>query len=135
MQKYGEVALTASKKERKYLLRLYWFTVEFGLINTHRGIRCYGGGILSSKRETIYALESHVPERRPFNALDALRTPYRIDILQTIYYVIEDFSEIYQLMESNIMEVIHKAMALGEFEPTFPLIDHEKKLQHKDVSC
>ncbi|MHA7841384.1 MAG: phenylalanine 4-monooxygenase [Gammaproteobacteria bacterium] len=135
MQKYGEVALKANKEERKYLLRLYWFTVEFGLIQTEKGQRCYGGGILSSKKETIYALESDIPERRPFNALDALRTPYRIDILQTIYYVIEDFSAIYQLMEGNIMELVHAAMALGEFQPTFPLSDDDTKPQHTDVSC
>lgn len=135
MQKYGEVALGANKEERKYLLRLYWFTVEFGLINTAEGLRCYGGGILSSAKETLYALESDIPERRPFIALDALRTPYRIDILQNIYYVIEDFSAIYQLMDSNILALIHEAMALGEFAPTFPLSDDDTKPQHKDVSC
>ncbi len=62
---YGRLGLAASKEERVYLARLYWFTVEFGLIDTPQGMRIYGGGILSSIGETEHAL-SDVPQRQPF---------------------------------------------------------------------
>jgi phenylalanine-4-hydroxylase len=56
MQTYGKLALVAKQEHRKFLARLFWFTVEFGLIKTESGIKCYGGGILSSKDETVYAV-------------------------------------------------------------------------------
>ncbi|MCG8433731.1 MAG: phenylalanine 4-monooxygenase, partial [Gammaproteobacteria bacterium] len=64
---YGKLGLKASKEERVMLARVYWLTVEFGLIDTPRGLRIYGAGILSSKGETEYALDSDTPERRPFD--------------------------------------------------------------------
>ena len=106
-QKYGEIALNSTAEERKYLARLYWFTVEFGLINTKNGIKIYGGGILSSKNETIYATDSKKPKRVPFSVLDCLRTPYRIDILQPIYFVIDDFNELFELVTIDIHHYIH----------------------------
>ena len=63
---YGRLGLAASKEERVYLARLYWLTVEFGLVETIQGLRIYGGGILSSYGETCYALESDKPLREPF---------------------------------------------------------------------
>ena len=129
-QKYGEIALKATPEQRLFLGRLYWFTVEFGLIKTDAGNRIYGGGILSSKEETIYSLESTIPERRAFgNGLDALRTPYRIDMLQTIYYVIESFDCLYKLLENDILGLITEAQSLGEFEPTFPPVDGGPEMQ------
>src|SRR3546814_20131252 len=77
--------------------RLFWFTVEFGLIATEEGIRIYGAGIASSAGETPYAVESDRPERRPFDALTVFRTPYRIDIFQTVYYVIDRARQLYDL--------------------------------------
>jgi len=120
MQKYGEIALNANEQDRNYLARLYWFTVEFGLIQTSKGLRVYGGGILSSKEETIYSVESDKPIRKPLaDGLDALRTPYRIDILQPIYYVIDSYQNIYDIMQNDILGLIHKAQDLGDFEPLF----------------
>ena len=117
---YGAAGVKASKAERVFLARLYWFTVEFGLINTPEGLRIYGGGIASSPGETLYALESDKPERRPFKVMDVLRTPYRIDIYQPIYYVIESPDVLYDLAQMDLIGLIHQAMELGEFEPTFP---------------
>ena len=74
---YGKLGLAASKQDRVYLARLYWFTIEFGLLKTEKGLRIYGGGILSSPGETTYALGSDIPERKPFDALDVLRTVLR----------------------------------------------------------
>jgi len=119
MQKYGEIALKAAEADRELLARLFWFTVEFGLIKTDAGIRCYGGGILSSKNETIYALESPVPQRKVFDAVDVLRTPYRIDIMQNIYYVINSYADLYELLNTDLSKTIQQARELGEFPPSF----------------
>ncbi|MBU3022260.1 phenylalanine 4-monooxygenase [Aestuariibacter sp. A3R04] len=116
---YGKLGLAASKEDRIYLARLYWFTVEFGLVNTPAGTRIYGGGILSSPGETLEALESQVPVRVPMNTLDALRTPYRIDIMQPLYYVLSDFDDLFTMAESDIMGLVKHARKLGLFEPLF----------------
>lgn len=118
-QKYGQLGLNATPKERAYLARLYWFTVEFGLLNTKDGLRIYGGGILSSPKETLYALGNE-PGRYDFDVLDALRTPYRIDIVQPIYYVLDDLQQLQQLTEMDLMAKVHQAIELGLFEPRFP---------------
>lgn len=117
---YGKAGVNASKSERVFLARLYWFTVEFGLIDTTGGIRIYGGGIASSPGETVYAVENPEPIRRPFDPLDALRTPYRIDVYQSVYYVLNDMNDLFELAEQDLLGLIRKARALGEFEPTFP---------------
>lgn len=119
MQCYGELALKASPEERRHLARLYWFTVEFGLIQAKEGLRIYGGGILSSKGETTYCLEDSKVIRKPFDIIDALRTPYRVDIMQPIYFVIQDFSDLYQLTEVDLLAKIHMAQELGEYPPAF----------------
>jgi len=117
-QKYGELGLNQSPTIQKLLARFYWFTAEFGLIKTPQGLRCYGG-VLSSIGETVYALESPKPKREPFNALNMLRTPYRIDTFQPIYYYIDSYEQIYQVVNKNFIGLIHQAKSLGEFEPLF----------------
>jgi phenylalanine-4-hydroxylase len=121
MQKYGELALDKTAEEQELLARLYWFTVEFGLMHTKKGLRCYGGGILSSPKETPYSIDSDIPARKPLTVLDVLRTPYRIDILQTVYFCINDFQELCDLAKRDLMHEIKRAQELGEFEPTFSL--------------
>jgi len=123
---YGLLGLKATPQQRAYLARLYWLTVEFGLIDTPRGERIYGGGILSSYAETLYCLQGEGgaagpggPIRRPFRVLDALRTPYRIDILQPIYYVIEGLQTLYQLTRIDLMAEVAKAQRRGLFQPLF----------------
>lgn len=108
---YGRLGLNATHKERVLLARLYWFTIEFGLIQTSSGLRVYGGGILSSKNETVYSLESDIPERRAFDVLNALRTPYRIDVMQPIYFVLNNFSTLYQLIELDLIKLIRQVIA------------------------
>ena len=117
---YGLAGLSANKREKMFIARLYWFTVEFGLLNTKNGLRTYGGGINSSPGETIYALESDIPERRPFDPISALRTPYRIDIYQTVYYVLNELDELFELAKADLLGMIRIAQSLGEFSPTFP---------------
>lgn len=121
VENYGKLGLAASKQERVYLARVFWFTVEFGLIQqTNDDLKIYGAGILSSTEETVYSLESDKPVRKPFDLMTALRTPYRIDILQTTYFVIKQFEDIYNVMDSNIIGHIHQAIELGDFQANFP---------------
>ena len=119
-QAYGEYGLKASKEDRTMLARLYWFTVEFGLINTGQGLRAYGAGIISSPGEAVYAIESEVPQRKPFDPVDALRTPYRIDIYQTVYFVIDSLDDLFSLAQQDLFALIAEARRLGMHAPTFP---------------
>ena len=117
---YGKLGLHATAQERVLLARLFWFTIEFGLINTSKGLRAYGGGILSSINETVYCLESGLPQRQPFDALTALRTSYRIDVIQPIYFVLNSFDELYRLIDIDLMALIRQAENLGEYAPLHP---------------
>ncbi|GGF72777.1 phenylalanine 4-monooxygenase [Alteromonas lipolytica] len=116
---YGKLGLKASKEERVFLARLYWFTVEFGLVKQRGELRILGGGILSSPRETRYALESAAAVRHPLNVLDALRTPYRIDILQPLYYVLDSFDQLMDMANMDVMPLVDEARQLGLVEPLF----------------
>ena len=78
-----------------FLARLYWYTVEFGLIRTPEGLRIYGSGIVSSKGESIYALESNKPRRLPFDLMRIMQTDYRIDDFQDIYFVIDSYEQLF----------------------------------------
>ena len=117
---YGQLGLAASKEDRVYLARMYWFTVEFGLLQKPGGaLGIYGGGILSSIGETDYAYHSPLPKRQRFVLSDALRTPYRIDIMQPLYYVLEDLRELFELTQMDLMAEVQKAKALGLHAPLF----------------
>lgn len=118
-QVYGELSMKANDEERDMLARLYWFTVEFGLINTKKGLRTYGGGILSSKSETPYSVQSSIPLRRPLNVIDVFRTPYLIYILQPIYYVIDSFDDLFKLTEMDLIGMAHEAKRLGMYAPLY----------------
>ncbi len=118
-ESYGKRALAAPEEDRIMYLRLYWFTVEFGLIQTAKGLKIYGGGILSSKEETLYALESETPKREPFDLISILRTPYKINILQPIYYVLQNYEQFYDIMSSDIPLLIKEARKLGMFPPLY----------------
>ena len=120
---YGKAGLAANKRDHAMLARLFWFTVEFGLINTPKGLRSYGAGIVSSPGELEYALHSDIPERRPFDPIAALRTPYRIDIFQTVYYTLDSFDTLFELAQQDLGALIAEARRLGMFEPTYPVKD------------
>jgi phenylalanine-4-hydroxylase len=120
MQRYGELGVGASRLNRAMLARLYWFTIEFGLIETSKGARIYGGGILSSISETSYALESNKPVRKPFNLLEILRTPYRIDIMQSVYFMINSYNELYDLVNQELFSTMKQARELGMLKANFP---------------
>ncbi|MFY8326203.1 phenylalanine 4-monooxygenase [Pseudoalteromonas sp. ZZD1] len=117
--KYGQLGYAAEKKDRVYLARMYWFTVEFGLMQTEDGLRIYGGGILSSPGETQYVY-SDTPEINPMNVLDVLRTPYRIDIMQPLYYTINSIHDLFDISQLDIMAIVEQAKELGLHDPKFP---------------
>src|SRR4051812_16141237 len=89
MQAYGEGGLRALNLGQLHnLARLYWYTVEFGLLETPQGLRIYGAGIVSSHAESIFALDDASPNRLGFDLERTMRTPYRIDDFQQAYFVI-----------------------------------------------
>ena len=101
MQAYGLGGVKAhgiGEEALVNLTRLYWYTVEFGLIRQEDGLRIYGSGIVSSKGESIHCLESDAPNRIGFDLERIMRTRYRIDTFQKTYFVIDSFE---QLMEAT----------------------------------
>ena len=119
MEKFGHIALSIKPEDRRHLFRLFWFTVEFGLMHSDQGIRAYGGGILSSIGETQYCL-TEKSIKKPFDVLSCLRTPYRVDIMQPLYYVIESFEQLYLMLNNDINHLIQMAKTLGNFTPLYP---------------
>ncbi|MBC8028208.1 MAG: phenylalanine 4-monooxygenase [Steroidobacteraceae bacterium] len=96
IQAYGAIGAHAqSPAALKMLARLYWYTVEFGLVATSRGLRAYGAGILSSSGETIYATRATGPARIRFDLDRVLRTNYLIDSYQKTYFVLHDIEELF----------------------------------------
>jgi phenylalanine-4-hydroxylase len=96
LQEYGKGGLKALKLDGlQYLARLYWYTVEFGLIQTPQGLRAYGAGILSSGGEIEYCLTSPSPHRIPLDVERVMRTLYKIDSYQETYFVIRDFQQLF----------------------------------------
>ncbi|KGY06972.1 phenylalanine 4-monooxygenase [Vibrio sinaloensis] len=118
-QTYGMLGKEASAKERVYLARLYWFTVEFGLVRENGQLKIYGGGILSSPGETNYALKDAKPLRESFDIHTVLRTPYRIDIMQPEYFVLDDIEQLYKLSKMDLMFHVKQAMKAGLLPPLF----------------
>jgi phenylalanine-4-hydroxylase len=116
---YAVYVLSRPESDWALLQRLFWFTVEFGLINTKQGLRIYGGGILSSISETVYSIESSLAMRALFDPLVVFRTPYRIDKLQPIYFVIENYVQLYNSVTDNLDQFIKQARMLGEYPPLF----------------
>ena len=87
------------------LTRLYWYTVEFGLIREDDGLRIYGSGILSSKGESIHCLESPAPNRIGLNLQRIMRTRYRIDSFQKTYFVIDSFEQLMNATEPDFLPI------------------------------
>jgi phenylalanine-4-hydroxylase len=102
MQAYGAGGLKASRLQAcEYLARLYWYTVEFGLIATPSGLRAYGAGLLSSSAELRYSVFSPEPQRLGFELTRIMRTRYKIDSYQASYFVIESFRQLIAATEPD----------------------------------
>jgi phenylalanine-4-hydroxylase len=118
MQAYGEGGLKALRLGGlDRLARLYWYTVEFGLIATAEGLRVYGAGILSSRGETLYALEDARPHRLPFDLMRIMRTRFRIDDFQQCYFVIDSFAQLFDATRPDFTPLYAALDALPDIDP------------------
>jgi len=114
MQAYGQGGLRALKHDcLKNLARLYWYTVEFGLMKTDDGMKIYGAGIVSSRTESVFAIESASPNRLHFGLERVMHTDYRIDDFQQVYFAIDSFKE--------LLDVTYQ-----DFGPLYEKMSHDK---------
>jgi len=127
MQAYGQGGLRAlTFNSLPNLARLYWYTVEFGLLQTEQGLRIYGAGLVSSRTETVFALSSDSPNRIGFDLKRVMRTLYRIDDFQQVYFVIPslqylldittktDFAPLYQKL-AKLPDIAIEAIEPSDF--------------------
>ena len=129
MQAYGAGGVRAStfgSEPLANLTRLYWYTVEFGLINTPQGLRIYGAGILSSKGESIHALEAAAPNRIGFDVKRVMRTRYRIDTFQKSYFVIDSFDDLFKATVDPDFGPIYYDLKGAESIPAGDVLDSDR---------
>jgi phenylalanine-4-hydroxylase len=119
MQAYGEGGLKASRLGACELLsRLYWYTVEFGLIAGPEGLRAYGAGILSSAGELRHSVRSAEPQRLGFDLERIMRTRYKIDSYQATYFVIDSFEQLFGATAPDFAPIYQRVAQQGELEAT-----------------
>ena len=118
MQAYGVGGLRARNLGMlTNLARVYWYTVEFGLIKQSEGLRIYGSGIASSYTETFFALDDASPNRIRFDVERVMRTQYRIDDFQETYFVIDGFEDLLNLAKIDFGPVYQRIKGQPEFQP------------------
>lgn len=106
MEAYGKGGLRALKYDcLKNLARLYWYTVEFGLMNTEAGPKIYGAGIMSSRTESVFSIENPSPNRLHFDLERVMQTDYRIDDFQQVYFAIESFEELFEATQQDFAPI------------------------------
>lgn len=118
MQAYGKGGLKALRLgvlER--LARVYWYTVEFGLVEEPAGLRIYGSGIVSSRSESLFCLDDPSPHRLSFDLRRVLRTRYRIDDFQECYFAIRGFDELLELAEIDFVPIYGEVAGLPDIAP------------------
>ena len=121
MQEYGKGGLKAHRLDACELLsRLYWYTIEFGLIRQRAGLRAYGAGILSSPGELRYAVESPEPQRLPLDLERVMRTRYKIDSFQQTYFVIESIQELFDKTAPDFTPLYQRVQAMQELAANAP---------------
>jgi len=112
MVEYGKGGQRANGMgQLKNLARLYWYTVEFGLMQTVEGLRIYGAGIVSSASESLFSLESASPNRIMFDMERVMRTLYRIDDFQQVYFVIPSLDELLRVTLQDFAPVYARLAA------------------------
>ena len=116
VQRYGQGGLKAHGLGAcEMLSRLYWYTIEFGLIRQPDGLRAYGAGILSSSGELPYAVRSPEPQRLPLQLERTMRTRYKIDSFQQTYFVIDSFDQLFDMTAPDFTPVYERLKAQPEF--------------------
>ena len=99
------------------LARVYWYTVEFGLVQQRDGLRIYGAGIASSATESVFALDDPSPNRVRFDLARVMRTHYRIDDFQETYFVVGNLDELLALAKIDFGPIYQNVLGQGEFTP------------------
>ena len=118
IQAYGVGGLRAKQLGTlDNLARVYWYTVEFGLIEQANGLRIYGAGIASSRTESVFCLEDASPNRIRFDLARVMRTRYRIDDFQESYFVIRHLDELLQLASVDFKPIYDQVRGQPEYEP------------------
>lgn len=118
LQAYGAGGLKAHGLGAcEALSRLYWYTIEFGLVRQSDGLRAYGAGILSSPGELVYALESSEPRRLALSVLRAMRTRYKIDSFQALYFVIDSFQQLFDMTAPDFTPLYAQLKSLEALAP------------------
>ncbi|MGZ3237667.1 MAG: phenylalanine 4-monooxygenase [Burkholderiaceae bacterium] len=113
LQEYGKGGLRALQQDGlTYLARLYWYTIEFGLIDSPQGLRAYGAGILSSGGELEYCLTNPASHRIRFNVERVMRTLYKIDSYQETYFVLRDFQQLFDDTSPDFTELYARLKTL-----------------------
>ncbi|HEX2083866.1 MAG TPA: phenylalanine 4-monooxygenase [Xanthomonadaceae bacterium] len=130
MAAYGKGGVKAhgiGEHALQMLTRLYWYTVEFGLIRQQDGLRIYGSGIVSSKGESMYCLESDAPNRIGFDLERIMRTRYRIDTYQKTYFVIDSFAQLMEATEPDFTP-IYARLAQRDSIPAGAVLESDRVL-------
>ncbi len=111
MQAYGQGGLRSLEYSAlKNLAALYWYTVEFGLVTNGDDLRIYGAGIVSSRSESVFALENASPNRIRFDLERVMATDYRIDDFQQTYFVIDSYDELFRATVDTDFEPLYKRL-------------------------
>jgi phenylalanine-4-hydroxylase len=118
VQAYGEGGLRAARLgSLEMLARVYWYTIEFGLVAQPEGLRIYGAGIVSSAAETVFALDDPSPNRIRFDLPRVMHTLYRIDDFQESYFVLDDFADLLELARIDFAPIYERGQGLPDHEP------------------
>lgn len=118
IQAYGEGGLRAKRLGvLEKLARVYWYTVEFGLVKQAGGLRIYGAGIASSATETVFSVEDVSPNRVRFDLERVMRTRYRIDDFQETYFVIDHLDDLLELAHIDFAPLYERVAGTSDFEP------------------
>jgi len=118
LYEYGKGGLKAMRLDAvKMLARLYWYTIEFGLMNTKSGIKAYGAGLLSSGGELAYCVDDPRPRRLAFDLERVMRTEYRIDRYQDTYFVIDSFEHLMRETAPDFTPIYARIRGLPTFAP------------------
>jgi phenylalanine-4-hydroxylase len=116
VQRYGQGGLKAQGLGScEMLSRLYWYTIEFGLIREAGQLRAYGAGILSSSGELAYSVQSPEPQRIPLALERTMRTRYKIDTYQQTYFVIDSFEQLFEMTAADFAPIYERLQGLPEF--------------------